>query len=631
MANNALWINTDSGKLQYKFGGSIFTIGGTSSGSSLTFVKSLVNNSGVVSLVNDSTITAGNYVYGVVGGRYQYFPTPGITGLTTNFIPIASSATTVTNSTISAFGGGYKFVTGSGSAYATIIGNGNNNYFRGAVNILNDSSGFTNIGASTGQQNSAIFQTNGSANISGQLYIQSGTTTLGRFVGSGSTFFIDAFASGEGIDFRTNGFANLSLQLLSAGTAQFFTPVAGAASINLPAGTAVTSPNSGDLYHTTGHLYFRDQSTTYDLLASAGTTNFQQALTNGSTLTGTNNVTNTGQTFTWTNAGTGLWKWSGNSQDTTSTTGVNVIASDSSQRMVPWAKFAVKLADYLPSFTIKTHNGLYASGGDSVGLGTNPLDQNTTIANAGFNFYITGTGQTDIGGTSAPAGTVLTVEGNTMYVPSSGNHGMLLNTNLGATNTDGTTSGTSGFNAITYSFNPNTLAATNVVTYPVAATVFINTPPIAGTNVTITNPYALYVNSGASFFNGNVTATTGSTGTFTHILGNNSSGTPPTIAAGSGAGTSPTVAIQGTDMDGLISVTTGTTPGLSATVATITYGYAFPTHSYVVLYPANAITAALGTNMVYATGTTTNFTFTSSVAGLTGSTAYAWYYHVGGY
>lgn len=53
---------------------------------------------------------------------------------------------------------------------------------------------------------------------------------------------------------------------ISNGKIVFAAPTTTYPSLNLPAGTAVTSPASGDLYHTTGHLYFRDGSTTYDLL-----------------------------------------------------------------------------------------------------------------------------------------------------------------------------------------------------------------------------------------------------------------------------------------------------------------------------------------------------------------------------
>jgi len=108
----------------------------------------------------------------------------------------------------------------------------------------------------------------------------------------------------------------------------------------------------------------------------------------------------------------------------------------------------------------------------------------------------------------------------------------------------------------------------------------------------------------------------------------------PTIAAGTGAGTTPTVSVQGTNLSGLVTVTTGSAPaGTNAIVATITYagGLTYPTDSYVVLYPANALTATLsGISMVYATGTTTTFVITSGTTALTGASTYLWNYSCSG-
>lgn len=114
-----------------------------------------------------------------------------------------------------------------------------------------------------------------------------------------------------------------------------------------------------------------------------------------------------------------------------------------------------------------------------------------------------------------------------------------------------------------------------------------------------------------------------------HIIGTSST---PGIVAGTGAGTSPTVSVTGTDLAGKVTVTTGTLPtGTNATVATITYAssYAYPAGSYVVLYPANAITATLsGVSMVYVNGTTTTFVITSGTTALTAASTYVWNYHV---
>lgn len=110
------------------------------------------------------------------------------------------------------------------------------------------------------------------------------------------------------------------------------------------------------------------------------------------------------------------------------------------------------------------------------------------------------------------------------------------------------------------------------------------------------------------------------------------SGTP-TIAAGTGAGTGPTVAVTGNDNAGVITVTTGTTPTASATVATITFGTAFgvvpraaPT------FEANAAAAALsGTGKVYsdqASLTATAFQIKVGSTALAASTQYKWWFRV---
>lgn len=103
-------------------------------------------------------------------------------------------------------------------------------------------------------------------------------------------------------------------------------------------------------------------------------------------------------------------------------------------------------------------------------------------------------------------------------------------------------------------------------------------------------------------------------------------GNKPTIAAGTGAGTTPTISVAGTDIGGVVSVTTGSLPvGTNATVATITYSINCPADSYVTLYPDNANTALLsGVTMVYVNGTASTFVITSGTTALTAATAYAW-------
>lgn len=80
----------------------------------------------------------------------------------------------------------------------------------------------------------------------------------------------------------------------------------------------------------------------------------------------------------------------------------------------------------------------------------------------------------------------------------------------------------------THTFGIPTLAASNATTLTAASTVYIDGAPTAGTNVTITNPYSLYVNAGQSLFGGNLlasggifTATTATSNTNFFAIGGN--------------------------------------------------------------------------------------------------------------
>jgi hypothetical protein len=76
-----------------------------------------------------------------------------------------------------------------------------------------------------------------------------------------------------------------------------------------------------------------------------------------------------------------------------------------------------------------------------------------------------------------------------------------------ATYTDSSTaaSGTVASSGI-HAFAQPTIAASNAtVTYTNAATVYIANSPANGTNVTVTNPFSLWVDSGATRLDGNIT------------------------------------------------------------------------------------------------------------------------------
>lgn len=171
-------------------------------------------------------------------------------------------------------------------------------------------------------------------------------------------------------------------------------------------------------------------------------------------------------------------------------------------------------------------------------------------------------------------------------------------------------------------FNSATLAASNTsVTYTNAATIYVKAPT-AGTNITITNPLSVEASTG------NISIDAGNLQTNSI----RSNGLAPAIAAGTGAGTSPTISISGSDMAGTITLTTGTLPTLSATIATITYNVPYGIKPHVVLTPVNSNAALLsGVTMVYvndASSSNSVFVLTAGTTALSAATAYTWYYQV---
>ena len=107
-------------------------------------------------------------------------------------------------------------------------------------------------------------------------------------------------------------------------------------------------------------------------------------------------------------------------------------------------------------------------------------------------------------GTSTFGGTV-NVGRTSVSAPYWGANGILFRTNgIICTNSSTASSGTAS-ETVFNSFGRPTLAATNTsVTTTNAATVFIENSPLAGSRMTITNSYALWIYNGNSLFGGNI-------------------------------------------------------------------------------------------------------------------------------
>jgi hypothetical protein len=105
-------------------------------------------------------------------------------------------------------------------------------------------------------------------------------------------------------------------------------------------------------------------------------------------------------------------------------------------------------------------------------------------------------------------------------------------------------------------------------------------------------------------------------------------GTAPVVTLGAGNGTGGSDVLTGHDNAGTIQVTTGAAPSASAAIATVAFHKAFANGASVVLFPADAATAAL---IVSAAATTAHFIITAGAVPLTTLTTYKWNYQVVGY
>lgn len=85
----------------------------------------------------------------------------------------------------------------------------------------------------------------------------------------------------------SNGFVGINTTPVTTTNLALGASSAGASALNITVGSAVTSPLQGDLYATTGHLFYRDQTTTYDLLSAVnfyttdGTLNSNRTVSGG--------------------------------------------------------------------------------------------------------------------------------------------------------------------------------------------------------------------------------------------------------------------------------------------------------------------------------------------------------------
>jgi hypothetical protein len=107
----------------------------------------------------------------------------------------------------------------------------------------------------------------------------------------------------------------------------------------------------------------------------------------------------------------------------------------------------------------------------------------------------------------------------------------------------------------------------------------------------------------------------------------------PVVVLGTGAGSVPAGGISGSDVAGILRLTTGTGPAANNPIGTVTFASAYSTVPYVLITPGNYSASLVtgGVSGTFTTASTTGFTiFASGPASLRGSTAYTWSYHVFG-
>lgn len=107
-----------------------------------------------------------------------------------------------------------------------------------------------------------------------------------------------------------------------------------------------------------------------------------------------------------------------------------------------------------------------------------------------------------------------------------------------------------------------------------------------------------------------------------------SSLSPPTIVVGAAACTGGTASVSGTDVAGLITVTSGTGCSGLGKLATVTFLAPYTTTPRIVLTPANANAAGLSVYIDKTTITISAFDLQASAGTISNTTEYDWYYQV---
>jgi hypothetical protein len=170
-------------------------------------------------------------------------------------------------------------------------------------------------------------------------------------------------------------------------------------------------------------------------------------------------------------------------------------------------------AGYRALFISPFENGTGSGNKYLIDAGTNSALNGSGTHTSYFTVDDTGTvgvkGRLSVGSTSVQAAQMYVGGSFATSAPySTSGFGFQVAPNTFTSTTSTGTIATAGINT----FGIPTLAASSATTLTSAATMYIDGAPAAGTNVTISNPLALYVNLGLAGFNGGISTTNGALG-----------------------------------------------------------------------------------------------------------------------
>lgn len=224
------------------------------------------------------------------------------------------TGTATKNLAVDASGNVIEVATGAGTPGGSVGDiQWNNTTFAGGGPTYNSTTG-TIVETKNNNGDNGIEFTNANASGAGHLRVtgdtylseliqkSSTTTAYGALVANSSGWYSGAThqvimsdnAAGE-VDIAVGATPATMIKVTAGGMMTFVTPTTTLASINLPAGTKKTTMVDGDFLHSSGHLYFHDGTTDYDLLSVAGlsglTANQIQYATSGTAIGGNANLT----------------------------------------------------------------------------------------------------------------------------------------------------------------------------------------------------------------------------------------------------------------------------------------------------------------------------------------------------